>query len=136
VPDEQPSQSERDAVRRFYRTIKGPNPTRDDFLSDQARGNDPPAAPGKRRYWQGLSAFDSWENARAVARRVRSQGDHIAEVTIPASGAITYERWGRNPGHHTIWGDPDDLMARVTAIQPVFLPDEEYDDGDNISGLE
>jgi hypothetical protein len=124
------------AIRRFYRTIKGPEPTRDDFLSDEMRGNDPPRSPDKMKYWQGFSAFDSWDNARAVARRFRSQGDHIAEVTIPAYGAITYERWGRNAGHHTIWGDPDDLLVRVTAIQPVFLPNEEYDHDKNISGLE
>jgi hypothetical protein len=125
VSSEQFVQGRRNATRRFYRTIAGPDPTRDDFLSDEARGNDPPRSPDKRRYWQGFSAFDTWDNARAIAQRFRSQGGHIAEVTIPAYGAITYERWGRNPGHYTLWGDLDDLLACVTAIQPVFLPEKE-----------
>ena len=97
MPDEKLAPSRGNAVRRFYRTIAGSEPTRDDFLSDEARGNDPPRSPDRRRYWQGFSAFDTWDNARAIAQRFRSQGDHIAEVTIPADGAITYGGGGEIP---------------------------------------
>jgi hypothetical protein len=72
--------------RRFYRTIKSATPTRADFLSDEARGVDPPDNPVFRRYWQGLSVFDTLAHARAVAQRYRRQGDYIAEVTIARSG--------------------------------------------------
>ncbi len=110
--------------RRFYRTIKGATPTRADFLSDEARGVDPPDNPAFRRYWQGLSVFDTLAHARALAQRYRRQGDYIAEVTIEPGAGILMERWGRNPGHHTLWGDPDALLARVTDVQPVFPPHE------------
>jgi len=40
----------------------------------------------------------------------------VAEVTIARDGPITDEEWGRNAGHHTLWGDPDRLLAAVTGI--------------------
>lgn len=42
VTDEESVREEEHLVFQFYRTIKRPMPTRDDFLSDKARGNDPP----------------------------------------------------------------------------------------------
>jgi hypothetical protein len=117
-------------ILRFYRTIKGVQPTRDDFLSDEAAGGPPPRNLDKVRYWHGFSVFDTLERARAIARKNRHQGRTIAEMTISADGPIKYERWGRNPGHHTVWGHPDICLAHVTNIYPVFLPTEEQADDD------
>jgi hypothetical protein len=122
-----PNERER---RQFYRTIKGPRPTHDDFLSDAGAGFPPPRNPDRVRYWQGFSVFDTLEQARAVAQRNRKQGDFIAEMTILVTGPIRYERWGKNPGHHTLWGDPDECLARVTKIFPVFPHDEVSTDDD------
>jgi hypothetical protein len=74
--------------------------------------------------------FDTLEQARAIAQRNRKQGNSIAEMTIPVNGPIAYERWGKNPGHHILWGDPDECLARVTNIFPVFPAAEEPNDGD------
>src|SRR5690348_8507679 len=89
-------------VLRFYRTIKAAQPTRDDFLSDEAAGGPPPRNLDKVRYWRGFSVFDTLERAQAIAQKNRAQGNAIAEMTIPVDGPIKYEGWGRNPGHHTV----------------------------------
>lgn len=65
-----------------------------------------------------------------VAQRNRRQGDFIAEMTIPVNGPIYYERWGKNPGHHTLWGDPDECLTCVTGIFPVFPAIKEPTNGD------
>jgi hypothetical protein len=125
-----PDVSDRGEHRKFYRTIKGLPLSRDDFLSDEATGSLPPRNADKVRYWRGFSPFDTLEQARAIAQRSRSQSDFIAEMMITANGAIIYERWGKNPGHHTLWGDPDECLARVTNVFPVFPAAEEPTDDD------
>lgn len=75
--------------RQFYRAIKGPRPTRDDFLSDEAKGDLPPRNPDRRRYWQGFAVFDTLEQARKIAQRNRKQGDFIAEMTHSGQRADT-----------------------------------------------
>jgi hypothetical protein len=114
---------------KSYCAIKRPRPTHDDFLSDEATGDPLPRNPDKIRYWRGFSVFDTLEQARMVAQRNRRQGDFIAEMTSPVNGPIRYVRWGKNPGHHTLWGDPDECLARVTNIFPVFPAPEELPDG-------
>lgn len=43
-------------------------------------------------------------------------GSYIAEVQIPVLGPIYFEQTGADPHHFTLWGDPVDLLARVTAV--------------------
>lgn len=120
-----PARGDAGVVRRFHRIIPAPTPTRVDFFSDRARGLLPPRNPDKVRYWEGLSVFATLAQARAVIAtrkaRASAQGiawpvECVAEVTIARDGPITYEEWGRNAGHHTLWGDPDRLLAAVTGI--------------------
>jgi hypothetical protein len=118
------------AALKLYRTIKNAEPDRADFFSDEAAGKLPPRNPDKVRYWRGFSAYNTLEQARATAQRNRRQGNFIAEMTIAVHGPITYEQWGRTPGHHTVWGDPDGCLASVTSVHPVFVPNEEREDGD------
>jgi len=114
-----PERGDAGAVRRFSRIIPAPIPTRADFLADAAVGKAPPRDPGKVRYWRGLSVFETSAQARAIATRNGRATWSIAAVTIPDNGPIPDERWGRNDGHHTLWGDPDYLFQCVTAVAPV-----------------
>ena len=63
--------------------------------------------------------FETPAQARAIATRNGRATWSIAAVTIPDNGPIPDERWGRNDGHHTLWGDPDYLFQCVTAVTPV-----------------
>ena len=114
-----PERGDAGAVRRFSRIIPAPIPTRAAFLADAAVGKAPPRDPNKVRDWRGLSVFETPAQARAIATRNGRATWSIAAVTIPADGPITDERWGRNDGHHTLWGDPDYLYQCVTAVAPV-----------------
>ncbi len=57
--------------------------------------------------------------ARRTARRRPRLGSFIAAVTIPGEGSIRWERTLGADGHHTVWGDPADLLACVTSIEPL-----------------
>jgi len=114
-----PERGDAGAVRRFSRRIPAPIPTRAAFLADAAVGKAPPRDPGKVRDWRGRSVFETPAQARAIATRNGRATWSIAAVTLPAAGPITDERWGRNDGHHTLWGDPDCRSQCVTAVAPV-----------------
>ncbi len=62
--------------------------------------------------------YDSEERARRVAARF-SLGTHIATLDLTDNRQFRIKRTGQRPGHYTIWGDPDALLARVVAITPV-----------------
>lgn len=105
-------------ARRFYRIVIGPTASRDDFLSHQTL--DRPlrrATPEVLRTYDGISVFETLMQAREVANRFRALGDHIAEMTIPDETPIRVERtFPDQSGHHTLWGDPDDMLNCVTRI--------------------
>jgi hypothetical protein len=128
-PDEQRQYE----ARRFYRIISGREPIHSDFLSDQARGKDRPGNPARVRYWEGFSVFETLAQARGIvgANKARAiekglawEEKFIVEVTIRPDSLITDERWGRNEGHHTIWGDADECLACVTGLFPATPHDE------------
>jgi len=106
-----PERGDAGARHRFSRIIPAPIPTGAAFLADAAVGKAPPRDPDKGRYWRGLSVFETSAQARAIATRNGR--------ATPAAGPIPDERWGRNDGHHTLWGDPDYLSQCVTAVAPV-----------------
>lgn len=123
------TQDQEGGGRRFYRLFSGSRLTRDAFLSDQVSGvRERPRDPAKRKYWEGFSVFETLAQARRLAaeRRVRARAkgivwpeESVAEMTIPLDSPILYERSFRSERHHTIWGDPDECLTRVTGVFPV-----------------
>jgi len=111
-------------ARSFYRIVKHDPPNRRDFLSNRAtRGEPRPDLPiHLRRLWDGLSVHDSLEQARRQAREAPWLGTRIAVLVVP-EGAEAGLRWERtipnNPGHYTLWGDPDDLLRQVERVVPI-----------------
>jgi hypothetical protein len=107
----------RQALPRFFRIVRSDPPTRDDFLSNEAkgkraRGNDPEVL----RLWSGISVYDSPRRARATARIFPYLGISIAELSVPDDGSIVWERTTAGPGHYTLWGDPDRLLSCVRSV--------------------
>lgn len=105
--------------RIFYRTVKHNPPVREDFLSDKDMGKAMPRKPGYVRLWEGLSVFETSEQARAKAIAFPAQGAFIAALAIPDDGRITYGRTGGTAGHHTLWGDPDEMVRCVASVHLV-----------------
>src|SRR3954452_16955028 len=106
--------------RLLFRIIVAESATREDFLSFAVLGRLLPegATPDVANRWHGISMYDTEERARAVAGRV-GLGADIAAIDVTDAQPVRIERTGRRPGHYTVWGDPDALLARVTAIVSV-----------------
>ncbi len=113
-------------ARTFYHLVKHDPPTREDFLSYLEQGipvfdDDPEAL----RLASGVSACATLAQVRNRAR-LPSLRDHryVAELSITAQAAISFERTGRQRGHYTLWGTPDDLLACVVSVVPVDARDQ------------
>lgn len=104
----------------LYRIIKTASPTVTDFTSNQALGRPP---RGIERVdpsiWSGLSMHNSQDASRAQARRIPNLGAYIARLDFTADSGIQFRQTGSDPAHHTVWGEPAELLACVIAVQPV-----------------
>lgn len=99
---------------RFYRLVRSNPPTDYDFTSQQAKGipmarQDPEVA----LLWDGISVYTTETQARNRAKVQPYLGAFIAELAILDGGPITFRRSGVGRGHHTLWGDPAEIRARV-----------------------
>lgn len=45
----------------------------------------------------------------------------IAVIVLPDGCNIRYERTGKTRGHHTVWGDPEELLGYVSHVEPVHV---------------
>ena len=117
--------------RVFYRTVKNNPPTREDFLSYTQLGKPMPRSKEQVRRWRGISTYETLDQAQRIARANPGQGPFIAAIAIPDDGRITYERTGKNAGHYTLWGDPDDLARHIISTVPVS-EDETVHRGDDL----
>jgi hypothetical protein len=61
-------------TRRLYRLLRSTRPTRDDFVSNAARGRPAPTDNGLARLWNGLSMYELEEQARATATAYPRRG--------------------------------------------------------------
>lgn len=107
--------------RTFYRLVMSDPATRDDFLSYEALGLVPEdATDEQRRICKGVSV-NATRTQALKRRRLPALRRYLytAELVVPEGSNITYERSGSQPGHHTLYGDPDDLLACVTACKHV-----------------
>lgn len=101
------------AERTFYRIVKADPPTVADFLSARALGL--PLRPNESEdIWAGLSVWATEAQARRQQRRFPRLGDFAAALVIDDEQVRVARTYG--PGHHTIWGDPEALLAGVVQV--------------------
>lgn len=107
-------------VRRFYRIVKTDPPRLEDFLSNQARGITPPDTKSLTLWvWTCISVYATSAQAHRMARRYPRHGTLMAVLEIEPEAPVQVERTLSTPGHHTIWGDPTELLRRVVAVEPL-----------------
>jgi hypothetical protein len=104
------------SIQTFYRIVQTDPPTLEDFLSYAARGMPAPTDPALRRIWYGISVYDTLDRALSRARRQPALGTFVAEVQFRWGQGIRAERTGHRRGHHTLWGDPTQLLGCVTRV--------------------
>lgn len=108
------------AARTFYRIVLTDPPTLADFTSYLAQGKIPLAGdPETLELMSGISVWNTATQARNKALDYPGLGQYIATLRIPEGGRITYRRTGSNRGHHTLWGEPQDLLACIVTVVPM-----------------
>jgi hypothetical protein len=97
----------------YYRLVRRSPPTRADFLSRKERGI-PPRGPelSDPFLYEGISTWDTPAAAASVALR---RPAIIAVLEIPEDAPITV-RQTLKPGHYTLRGAPETLLACVVSL--------------------
>lgn len=107
-------------TRTFYRIVRSNPPTLNDFKSHSELGI--PALdddPEHLRMREGISVHATEAQSRAKARSRPWFGRFIARLVIPDDGSLEWARTAGGRGHHTLWGDPAQLLAYVVEVIPV-----------------
>ncbi|MGB3306431.1 MAG: hypothetical protein WBA63_09630 [Thermomicrobiales bacterium] len=87
-------------------------PSEPDFLSLEAQGR-PCLNPKLQRLWQGVSCWETEEQAREMQAGVLRRMRYIAVLEIAHDGNIRFERTGKSDGHYTIWATPAEMVSSV-----------------------
>ena len=99
----------------MYHLLRGPIPTRSDFLSRKARGlflAEPD--PYREDLNLGVSVVSSLEGVRSLRERFpRVRWRYAARLDIPDGVRIEPTLW---EGHYTVWADADDLVRWVVDV--------------------
>jgi hypothetical protein len=100
----------------LHRIIRDQTPELLDFTSLTDQGIAPRSDnPEVVRLNQGISCWSTEAQARRTVRKYPNLGSYIAVLQIPDDATARVERT-LGPGHHTVWGDPEELMRYVQAI--------------------
>lgn len=104
----------------FYRLVATDPSTREDFVSYLELGVTPPGASARELHLaQGVSMFETEDQARRAAATLKKRYDFIAEVRMP--DGVRVERQGRRAGHHNVYASPDDLLRWVVRVVRVRI---------------
>lgn len=108
----------------FYRIVRNPVPTLDDFKSGKQLGK-PLRDPTMEREWAyGLSVFDSFEHAVERTRAFHFRiGAWIVHLSIPDDSSIEWAQTGSDPRHFTIYTVPFEALALVDG-DAMYVGDE------------
>jgi hypothetical protein len=93
----------------LYRITADATPKVHDFLSKRDK-HDPQMRQEHWLLYVGLSMFAEEAQAEAIRDRFRPH-QHVAEVHLRTKRGFSLARTGKTPGHHTVWGKPEDLLA-------------------------
>jgi hypothetical protein len=106
---------------RFFRIVQSDPPTLYDLTSHAGRGRPLPTGTDADavRLWSGLSVYVTEAQAHRKARVSPMLGSHLAELDIPETGQIRWERTTGSPGHYTLWGSPAQLLECMVRVIPV-----------------
>jgi hypothetical protein len=107
----------------LYRITVEEKPAITDFLSNCAKHR--PQMRGEPWVlYNGLSMFQDEGHAAQLRDRLMPR-QNVSPVPLIAGLGFSLARTRRSPGHHTVWGRPEDLL--MTALQAQGYPvDKEY----------
>jgi hypothetical protein len=100
--------------RTFFRIIRGPIATLDDFKSGKELGK-PLRDPSMAREWaSGISVFNSFQYAASRARAARFRlGAWVIALSIPENSSIEWAQTGNDARHFTIYATPSEGLSLI-----------------------
>src|ERR1044071_5984740 len=101
----------------LYRIVRNAEPVEDVFLSNRKKGLPAPSASDLARLWDGISCYNTAAQARRSALKRPALGGFIAELELPDSDEVRWERTLASAGHHTVWARPSVLLACVVRVE-------------------
>lgn len=75
--------------------------------------------PQNSKHAAGVSVRATFQQAQDNRRAYPRVGDYIAGLELPPGELLTFERSFSAEGHHTLWGNPADMLACVVGVVPV-----------------
>lgn len=104
-------------TRTLYRVARRNPPENEECSTpfDKYGSAPPDVSEEKRRSWDALSAFDSEEGARRLAKQFTHLGRRIARYDILEGAGITWEQSGEE-GHYDLRGDKEELKRCLTDV--------------------
>jgi hypothetical protein len=113
-------------VTILYRIVEHDPPTWEDMLSYHDLGIPLRViTPEALRRSRGISLYNTLLQARKLGAGPPWHGSgFIAELRIPDNAPLTIERTGRQRGHYTLWGSPDDILGYITRVVPIRSGEE------------
>jgi len=112
-----PESASAEAARLLYRIVRTDPPTAADFTSNHALGKVPRRPePEVVRLWDGLSMYETEQQARVKATLRPALGRYIAAVAVMPAVGVRIERTTSSAGHHTVWGEAPRLLALVQRV--------------------
>jgi hypothetical protein len=102
-------------ARTFYRIVRTSPPHETDFQSALALGKPAPRDEANRRLASGISVYATESQARRKVRTSPMLGSYIARLEVPEE-TVQIERTLTSAGHHTLWAEPEVLLACVTTV--------------------
>jgi len=101
----------------FYRIVAHDPPVREDFHSQQALGRRPRHLTERAlRLWDGLSVYETEEQASQLAKDSPQLGRYIAELRVPEGSSVRWELNTGRHGHCTLWAEPEILLGSIIRI--------------------
>lgn len=102
-------------MREFYRIVRDEVPDAEDFRSMADLGIVCASGRRYRECAEGVSVFDDFERACAVAWNHGFQrGRFVARLLVPDDGSVEFAKTFRDPHHYTIYyGSPESILDLV-----------------------
>ena len=110
-------------MRTYFRIVRGEEPTLEDFWSLRAQGKALSDPAIEREWAEGISVFDDFDRACAVARRFGFRlGAYVVALVVPSDADIEIRKTFKDWHHYTIYAEPERVMALAEKLG-VRIPD-------------
>ncbi|MGH2616904.1 MAG: hypothetical protein ACRDJC_16855 [Thermomicrobiales bacterium] len=109
-------------AREFFRLVSSEIPTIEDFRTQREQGRRLKHPAFEREWAEGISVYDDFERACAVARKFGFRaGSYVAKIVVPEGAGLEIRQTFDDPRHFTIYAKPA-LVFTLVEGATVLIP--------------